>query len=244
MLRVLLETVRGEIRSAEHVLALEPESPEGLPIELSFDEQTVTARLGPWTQPWERDDEGWEEVLDLVAAAVTGRLCIDERYAKGTLVGFDVCFGVQDDHRVVERVRRGRTLPWTKVQTRRRSNAGELPAPWRLGPPGPLPRAPWLGGWTREDANDAREVPIDGELDLHTFSPKQVADVVRAYVDEAHRRGVTRLRIVHGKGIGNLRRTVHALLAKHPAVRSHRLGGHGEGSWGATIVELHPPSGG
>jgi dsDNA-specific endonuclease/ATPase MutS2 len=46
---------------------------------------------------------------------------------------------------------------------------------------------------------------------------------------------------VHGKGIGNLRRTVHALLQRHPAVADFRLGGMGEGSWGATIVTLRPP---
>ena len=49
--------------------------------------------------------------------------------------------------------------------------------------------------------------------------------------------------VFHGKGIGALRRTVAAILARHPAVLHHRLGGHGEGSWGATVVTLRrrPP---
>ena len=43
------------------------------------------------------------------------------------------------------------------------------------------------------------------------------------------------------KGIGNLRRTVHALLGRHPHVTAYRLGGHGGGGWGATIVDLSAP---
>ncbi|MBL8944858.1 MAG: Smr/MutS family protein [Myxococcales bacterium] len=81
---------------------------------------------------------------------------------------------------------------------------------------------------------------IDGELDLHPFSPREVKPLVLEYIDACKQRGITELRIVHGKGIGALRRTVHALLADHPDVRAYRLGGMGEGSWGATIVDLHP----
>ncbi len=63
--------------------------------------------------------------------------------------------------------------------------------------------------------------------------------MVEAYIDACVERGLTDLRLVHGKGIGNLRRTVHALLSRHPAVDRYRLGGMGEGSWGATLVTLH-----
>lgn len=50
-----------------------------------------------------------------------------------------------------------------------------------------------------------------------------------------------RVRIIHGKGIGNLRRTVHALLAKHPNVAGFQLANEHFGGWGATIVHLRPP---
>ncbi len=51
------------------------------------------------------------------------------------------------------------------------------------------------------------------------------------------------MRIVHGKGIGNLRRTVHAILARSPEVASFALATEHFGSWGATIVHLHPLDG-
>lgn len=47
--------------------------------------------------------------------------------------------------------------------------------------------------------------------------------------------------MIHGKGIGQLRQTVHALLAKLPGVRSFDLAGEAWGGTGATIVRLHPP---
>ena len=90
------------------------------------------------------------------------------------------------------------------------------------------------------DAADAVEVPITDELDLHTFDPRDVADLVANYVDECRARGFTVVRVIHGKGTGSLRRTVHAALERHPGVLGHRGGGDGEGGWGATVVTLRP----
>lgn len=84
------------------------------------------------------------------------------------------------------------------------------------------------------------EVEIGDELDLHGVPPRDVADLVDAFVDEAARRGLRHVRIVHGKGIGVLRKIVQARLARHPAVRD--FGDSQAGNWGATRVELAPPS--
>ena len=82
------------------------------------------------------------------------------------------------------------------------------------------------------------EIPIDGVLDLHAFRPAEAADLVRAYLQECRRRGVLRGRIIHGKGTGALRNTVHKTLESIPCVAGFRLGDETSGSWGATLFEL------
>jgi DNA-nicking Smr family endonuclease len=83
-------------------------------------------------------------------------------------------------------------------------------------------------------------LPIDGVLDLHTFRPQEVKEVVAEYLAECRARGILRVRIVHGKGIGNLRRTVHSLLQRDPSVEEFHLAGGHLGGWGATIVLMKP----
>ena len=86
------------------------------------------------------------------------------------------------------------------------------------------------------------QLPIDGVLDLHTFRPAELGDLVPAYLAECRARGILHVRIIHGKGIGNLRRSVHAILARLPEVASFVQAGEPFGGWGATIVKLHPPT--
>jgi len=82
------------------------------------------------------------------------------------------------------------------------------------------------------------DLPIDGVLDLHTFKPKDIKDLVPDYIAACRERGIFQVRIIHGKGIGNLRRTVHSILAKQPEVDSFTLDHPEYGGWGATIVFL------
>jgi len=82
------------------------------------------------------------------------------------------------------------------------------------------------------------ELPIDGILDLHTFAPGEAKDLVPDYLDACLERGITEVRIIHGKGRGILRRIVHAALDRHPAVVSYRQADAFSGSWGATLVTL------
>jgi DNA-nicking Smr family endonuclease len=96
------------------------------------------------------------------------------------------------------------------------------------------------GGDEDEDApyGGPVELPIDGTLDLHAFRPSEVGDLVPEFIEACAERGILALRIVHGKGTGALRRSVEAILARHPRVLSFRPVGEGAGGWGATLVTL------
>lgn len=95
---------------------------------------------------------------------------------------------------------------------------------------------------SRQDDEQVIELGTSDSLDLHTFAPKDAAAVTEAWLDECKRRGHTEVRLIHGKGIGQLRRQVHAVLRRHPAVESFRTAGEGRGGWGATIVVLKKTS--
>jgi DNA-nicking Smr family endonuclease len=84
------------------------------------------------------------------------------------------------------------------------------------------------------------ELPIDGTLDLHTFHPREVKELVPDYLAVCQAKGILQVRIIHGKGTGTLQRTVHAVLARLPIVASFHLGGAGGGEWGATVCLLRP----
>lgn len=91
--------------------------------------------------------------------------------------------------------------------------------------------------------DDPVRIPINGVLDLHTFRPSEIGRLVPDYLRECRAAGMLQVRIIHGKGTGTLRETVHALLRRDPAVRSFALADETAGGWGATIVELRaaPP---
>jgi DNA-nicking Smr family endonuclease len=87
---------------------------------------------------------------------------------------------------------------------------------------------------------DVVEFPINGTLDLHTFSAREVKDLVPEYLAECRKRDIIQVRIIHGKGTGTLRRTVHSILGHLPEVRDFTLAGNEGGGWGATKVTLWP----
>lgn len=90
------------------------------------------------------------------------------------------------------------------------------------------------------DLDDEVAIPIDGTLDLHTFSPREVKELVPEYLRECQARDILQVRIVHGKGTGSLRRQVHAILDRLPEVSGYALAGERGGGWGATLVTLKP----
>jgi dsDNA-specific endonuclease/ATPase MutS2 len=61
-------------------------------------------------------------------------------------------------------------------------------------------------------------IPIEAEIDLHAFSPRDIASVVKEYVEAAAAAGLTEVRLVHGRGRGIQRGIVQAALDRHPRV--------------------------
>lgn len=85
---------------------------------------------------------------------------------------------------------------------------------------------------------EAVELPITDVLDLHSFRPAEVSDVVRDYLDAAWEKGLRELRIIHGRGIGVQRQTVRTLLSRDPRVAGFGDAPAEAGGWGATWVRL------
>src|SRR6202140_1854441 len=65
---------------------------------------------------------------------------------------------------------------------------------------------------------DPIRVPIEGEIDLHAFSPRDIRSVVEEYVSAAAAAGLREVRIVHGRGRGVQRGMVQATLDRPPQV--------------------------
>ena len=82
------------------------------------------------------------------------------------------------------------------------------------------------------------KIPIEDTLDLHTFKPKEVPDLLDDYFAACLEANIYSVRIVHGKGRGILKKRVHGLLKKNPLVLTFKTAPFEAGGWGATMVEL------
>lgn len=78
------------------------------------------------------------------------------------------------------------------------------------------------------------ELPIEDSIDLHSFQPSEIADLVGEYLHQALLKGYREVRIIHGRGIGVQRRIVHSLLEKDSRVISF----YDETDRGSTLVKL------
>lgn len=65
---------------------------------------------------------------------------------------------------------------------------------------------------------DPIELPIEREIDLHAFAPRDIPSVVSEYIDAAAAAGFDRVRVVHGRGRGVQRGIVQSALDRHPKV--------------------------
>lgn len=87
---------------------------------------------------------------------------------------------------------------------------------------------------------DPLELSISGELDLHTFRPSDLGSLLPDYLQACRRRGLLEVRVVHGKGTGQVARSVHAILRRLPEVARFSFATPAFGGEGATFVHLHP----
>ena len=76
------------------------------------------------------------------------------------------------------------------------------------------------------------------EIDLRGMTGDEGWMRVDKYLDEAQMSGLHTVHLIHGKGTGALRRELWYRLADDDRVESYRLGAHGEGDSGVTVVEL------
>jgi dsDNA-specific endonuclease/ATPase MutS2 len=83
-------------------------------------------------------------------------------------------------------------------------------------------------------------IEISDVFDLHSVPPRDAKAIIEAYLEEAHERGFTAIRIIHGRGIGIQREMVRAVLARMPFVLSFSDAPLEAGGWGATIATLAP----
>ena len=86
------------------------------------------------------------------------------------------------------------------------------------------------------DDDEPVEIPITDTFDLHPFQPKEIKDVAREYLLEAHARGFRQVRLIHGRGIGVQRERIRSLLAELDFVEGYHDADGSGGGWGATVV--------
>ena len=84
--------------------------------------------------------------------------------------------------------------------------------------------------------SESKSVSID--LDIRGLNFDEAADIVDKHLDDLYLAHMHTGAIIHGKGTGALRRKIGDFLKQHPLVRTQRLGNHGEGGSGVTVVEL------
>jgi DNA-nicking Smr family endonuclease len=94
------------------------------------------------------------------------------------------------------------------------------------------------GGAAAVAGDEPVPIPIEDALDLHAFAPRDIPAVVADYLEAAHARGFTEVRLIHGRGVGVQRRIVQSLLADHPLVAAFADAPPDRGGFGATIVRL------
>lgn len=88
------------------------------------------------------------------------------------------------------------------------------------------------------DESSTVELAVTDVLDLHSFAPNEIGELVRDYLDLACERGFEQVRIVHGRGVGVQRERVRKILERDPRVEAFGDAPAEAGGWGATWARL------
>ena len=90
------------------------------------------------------------------------------------------------------------------------------------------------------DEDEPFVVPIEDAIDLHTFAPREATAVLEEYFQACREKGILEVRVIHGKGTGQLKAKVESFLKKSAAVADFSGADFHQGGWGATMVRLKP----
>ena len=82
----------------------------------------------------------------------------------------------------------------------------------------------------------SRPTGVPGSIMVRGMTTDEALPDVEMYLDQAYRAGYDQVAVIHGRGTGTLRKAVQELLKTLSYVREYRLGDHGEGGYGVTIV--------
>jgi len=96
-------------------------------------------------------------------------------------------------------------------------------------------RARGIRVWLQAEANDLN---TPSEINVIGRTVDDATREVEKFVDRAFLAGLPRVRVVHGSGLGILRKALRQYLEKHPHVASVSEPAQNEGGAGATVVEL------
>lgn len=84
----------------------------------------------------------------------------------------------------------------------------------------------------------SRPVGVPASIMVRGMTVDEALPMVEQYLDRAYRAGYDTVTVIHGRGEGILRREVHELCKRIPYIAEYKLGGHGEGGYGVTIVSF------
>ncbi len=88
------------------------------------------------------------------------------------------------------------------------------------------------------DTSFSKTMSLSGEVDVRGETVDTAIAIIDKFLDDAMLSSLSQVRIIHGKGTGQLRAGIHAYLKKLSYVKSYRLGTFGEGDSGVTVVEF------